>query len=571
MNIPNPGHRSSNALPAAPRAQHAESGQFSEPGKQEPTALPIRASGLSRFRWIWIIFTVLATSLPYLWNYYRTPLGSHYTWILPPYPEDSLAYLSWSRQAADGSLLFQLKYTALPHAPFLFQPFFLVCGWISALSSCEIGIVHWAVKGLGVALFFLAFFRYTDELGLTGFQSVAASVLVGISSGVGWLLLWLGVVGHLAAPPADLWLVDVNTFWSLLWNPLFPYALALMVIAVHCLDRGSRSGRASEFWLGGLATGIGALIHPYSLPLLFGLALVFTGVRRAAGAWRGFILYVAVTLPVVVYLLLVLATNPLVARHNLLGEMKSPPLLSLLCGFGLPLLICAAGAGLGRWSWLKDYWQLGVWFVLSVGLAYLPVWYQRKLIFGAAIPLCILAGVAVDRLLVRCFSPMTRQRALVLGGVLLLPLLASTLAYLLAAETREVRENATGAYYVSDDLWEGLEFLRAHTRPQEVVFATYETSRLIPAFAGNTVVWGHWAMSVDRAERGPWLAGLFDNRSRRPRESRSREFWGAGIRYFLADGRMKRWLDEDHSAWPLLGTETVFTNQSVAIYRYRGR
>src|SRR5512135_1909724 len=47
---------------------------------------------------------------------------------LPPYPEDSLAYLAWERQAMSGAWLFGMKYTALPHAPFLFQPFFLVVG-----------------------------------------------------------------------------------------------------------------------------------------------------------------------------------------------------------------------------------------------------------------------------------------------------------------------------------------------------------------------------------------------------------------------------------------------------------
>ena len=67
---------------------------------------------------------VVATSLPYVVNWFFTPAGHHYTWIMPPYPEDSLAYLAWSQQAAHGSLLFKLKYTALPHTAFLFQPFF---------------------------------------------------------------------------------------------------------------------------------------------------------------------------------------------------------------------------------------------------------------------------------------------------------------------------------------------------------------------------------------------------------------------------------------------------------------
>jgi len=45
--------------------------------------------------------------------------------------------------------------------------------------------VHWVVKAVGVACFFAAFYKYTDYLGLNRFQSITASILVGISSGMG--------------------------------------------------------------------------------------------------------------------------------------------------------------------------------------------------------------------------------------------------------------------------------------------------------------------------------------------------------------------------------------------------
>ena len=95
------------------------------------------------------------------------------------------------------------------------------------------------MKAVGVALFLFVFFRYTDYLGLSGFQSIVASILVGISSGVGGLVMLFGLAGGLPTKPADLWLVDSNTFWSLLWNPLFPYSLAMMLLVMYWLDRGT--------------------------------------------------------------------------------------------------------------------------------------------------------------------------------------------------------------------------------------------------------------------------------------------------------------------------------------------
>src|SRR5208282_1280672 len=83
------------------------------------------------FKWPWTIFIVILTLLPYCVGYWLTPKGYVYTWIIPPFPADSMAYMAWSRQAYNGSVLFSMKYTALPHSPFFFNPFFLVCGWLA--------------------------------------------------------------------------------------------------------------------------------------------------------------------------------------------------------------------------------------------------------------------------------------------------------------------------------------------------------------------------------------------------------------------------------------------------------
>ena len=108
-----------------------------------------------------------ATSFPYFLYFASTAAGYQYTWILPPYPEDSLGYMSWSQQAAHGSLLFKVKYTSLPHRAFLFHPFFLICGWASRVFAVNVALVHLLAKEVGVVLFFLVFYQYIDFLELT--------------------------------------------------------------------------------------------------------------------------------------------------------------------------------------------------------------------------------------------------------------------------------------------------------------------------------------------------------------------------------------------------------------------
>jgi hypothetical protein len=528
-------------------------------------------AGLNTFRLGWMVFMVLATSAPYLLSFFSTPAGCHYTWIVPPYPEDSFGYMAWTQQAAQGHFLFQLKFTALPHSAFLFHPFFLIAGWLSRLFAGNVGFTLFILKEVGVVCFLLAFFKYTDYLGLNRFQSMIATVLVGVSSGLGGLLAYFGFADPSTNFSGDLWLVDMNTFWCLLWNPLFPYSLTLMLLALFWLDRGSRDGRKSDFWLGGAATGILALIHPYSQPLLFTFAILITALRRKTSALIYLSRYFFATIPFVVYVGLVAALHPLISRHDSTGEMSSPSLLTYALGFGLPLLLCVVGLVVGREQLMKRFWPVMLWFVLSVALAYFPFWFQRKLIFGAHIPLCIVAAISLDLLLNRFSNSRTRGWVTAVAAIFFLPLLVSTSVYLLASENREVRNNADGYYYISNDVRDGLQFLKIQTKPSDVVFATVETSRLIPGLAGNTVVWGHWAQSVDLMERHDWITNLFNAHADWTDPARGREFWGTNIQYIFADGSLKQSLEQGRSRWQVILNEAdvVFTNRSVAIYKHR--
>jgi hypothetical protein len=464
-----------------------------------------------------------------------------------------------------------LKFTALPHSAFLFHPFFLIAGWLSRLFAGNIGFTLFLLKEAGVVFFLLAFFKYTDYLGLNKFQSVVATILVGVSSGLGGLLAYFGFADPSSNFSGDLWLVDMNTFWCLLWNPLFPYSLTLMLLTLFWLDRGSRDGRKSDFWLGGAATGILALIHPYSQPLLFTFAMLITVLLRRASALAYLFRYFLAAIPFVVYVGLVAALHPLISRHDSTGEMTSPSPLNYALGFGLPLLFCVAGLVVEREQLLKRCWPVVLWFVLSVALAYFPFWFQRKLIFGAHIPLCIVAAISLDLLLNRFSKSRSRGWVTAVAAIIFLPLLVSTPVYLLANENREVRNNTDGYYYISNDVMDGLQFLKTQTKPGDVVFGTVETSRLIPGLAGNTVVWGHWAQSVDMTQRHNWITNLFNEHADWTDPARAREFWGTDIQYIFADDSLKQSLEQGRRRWQVILNEAdaVFTNRLVVIYKHR--
>jgi hypothetical protein len=525
--------------------------------------------GLTIFQWTWTAVIVLLTTLPYGINWWSTPAGAHYTWILPPYPEDSFGYMAWARQATHGAWLFKIKYTALSHPSFLFHPLFLICGWLSALFSSEIGPVFVVVKAIGTILFFIVFYRYLDQLGLSLTQSFAASIILGISSGLGVTLAFFGIFIHGEMPPADLWMPELSTIWSLLWNPLFPFSLTLIVLSFFWLDRGTQQGARADLTKSGLATGGLALLHPYSVPLLFSLAVIITLVRRKGKAFDYLARYFATSLPFAIYTAAISWFNPILAKHGTIGAMKSPSVTSLAIGFGLPLALFLAGLVLMRGQILRRYWHIFLWFFLSVMLAYFPFWFQRKLVFGAQIPLCIISGIVVGSLLTKNWHSLIGKPVLILAVSVSLPLVTSTTAHVFLDGYRKVKANREEAYFVSDDVMRGLRALREESKPDEIVFATLATSRLIPAFAGNTVVWGHWAMSVDLAERKSALADSITVESYLPGEERARLFWGNGIQFIFADGELKQFIDQNPFLWGVIlkNTRKIFETPSVVIYR----
>lgn len=515
---------------------------------------------MSIFKWSWVLFMVAATSIPYFVNFLSTPPGYQYSWILPPYPEDSLAYMSWSQQAASGSILFKLKYTALPHAAFVMQPIFLLFGVISSWCGLDVKIVHFVMKSIGVVLFWLIFFRYIAYLKLNYFESIATSILVGISSGFGWLAHILGVYHG----SADFWIPDANTYFSFLWNPLFPYSFALILLIVYLLDRGTQFEKLSDSWLSGLLVGILAFIHPYHIPLLYTLAMLVMFIRLRSRA-TGFVLrFLVSSLPFVLIEFLISKFHPLASQHSLQGNMPSPPLVAYFFGFGLPLLFIGSGILIDKIKFIKKYHILFLWIFICMIFSYIPFWFQRKCIFAVHVPICLLAGLSLHLITSKLIHAKVKIWMLVCSMLIILPLLVSTQIYILVEQWKVVRNNDNGYYFISDSFINGMKFLKKSSKPNDIVFASIPTSSLIPAFSGNTVVWGHWAMSVDAQDRIEWFDSI---RNRKSGEYTRHQFRELGIKYIFLDGIFKQdFIDED-AMWLVTGARKVFENDAVIIYR----
>ncbi|HVE13773.1 MAG TPA: hypothetical protein VNI01_10300, partial [Elusimicrobiota bacterium] len=389
-------------------------------------------------------------------------------------------------------------------------------------------------------------------------------------SGLGALLLpFMGGIPDKTSP-VDLWLVDSNTLWSLLWNPLFPYSLTTILMAVLWFDRGAQGeGGQRPLWLSGAALGLLALIHPYTVPLLYALLGMIAAIRLRWKAPHALFPVLVASAPALVYVAGLSLFNPLVRLHSLTGEMQSPSITLYVLGFGLPLLTAIFGTFVFWKAMSERLWPLLLWVYLAIFLAYCPLWFSDKLIFGLHAPICILAAVSFDLAALRKLDgrpPWTRAAAV----AALLLAVAPTQLRLFIRTPGELARNAEARYRIPDDLLAGMEYLRKNSAPSDLVFAPIGVSNQLPAYSGNTVVWGHWAQSVDLKLREKWYMDVFGADSLLSEQERGRAFWSFGIRYVFASGDLKDWLDAHHPAWISARATKVFENPAVTIFRRNG-
>lgn len=503
--------------------------------------------------WAWAALT----ALPYLAAWLWTAPGDRYLWLLPPYYEDSQAYLAWAKQAALGATLFKLKLTAIPHEPFLLQPFFLAVGRLSAWTGWPLGVSQLLLRCAGVAAFWLAFQRMARRRGFSGAALWSALLLAGFGAGLGGAsLLLLDAATMRAHMPVDIWLVDANTAWSLTWNGLFPWSLALIVFYVDCVGRAAEGERGPSGWLGGLALGLLLLVHPYSAPLLAALA-VFECVRRGRPAALAPLLLPA--LPAAAHAGWLSWTNPLVARHGQAGRMTTPTWTAVLLGFGPCLALAAGGALSGGRAFLRRHAALLAWAAGALLLSRAPVWFQRKLLFGAQLPLALLAGAAVAELAERDGGGRRVAAGLT---ALALALGAPSWGYIAYNTRLSLSLRESGRYYVSERVQEGLDALAKLGGTEQVVFCAVETGGLVAMSTGKTVVWGHWAQSVDYEETRAWADALL---AAGDPKAKAASLWGR-VDYVFAEGRLKEEVDSGRLRWLKGASRTAYAGPEADVY-----
>ncbi len=390
---------------------------------------------------------ILLTSIPYLYGWAITPPGMVYMgYVYDRF--DHGVHSAWVRQAQMGRWLFESLFTTEPQSPHFFNLYFLLIGRLARYLHLSIT----AVEQLGRVVFGWAFlvvaYAFAAQFTQSVFTRRLALLLIGLSSGLGWLVnahvptaegagylhTWAmdyvpgGTMNGLIMPEAI-------TFPSLMIFDLFAAAYFLLIGTFYLLWLAWQRGSWRLAACAALAAMILANVHSYDIITVWAVGAVALAVlailqrrlpRRELGMFAA---VAALSVIPVIYQYHVFLTSQVfrekansptlsppfdlksgrAAADYLIGELKYVLTFGLCAFAALPAIVRAARRRHPGWLYLA------AWAVVPFVLVYLPFSFQRKIAEGMHVPLSMLAALAIGDMLLQP-RPFVGRRKTVAGG-----------------------------------------------------------------------------------------------------------------------------------------------------------
>lgn len=236
-----------------------------------------------------ILLSVLFAALPYVIGVIGTPTGGAYLGYQYN-TDDHMVYAAWMRQAMDGHLFMDNRFTTDAQPSLTIHIYFFVLGLIAKVTG--IALASTLGRLVFSALFIVLANRLVRRLDWSEMASRLAMVIVVVGGGVGfmvWQIFGVEIVkqtppvlgdvlgSHL---PIDVWQPEAFVFPSMLTNGLFMVSLCLILFVFQCILDAKRSWK--PVLPGALAMCVLMNIHSYDVLII---TLVMVGFA-AATAFR---------------------------------------------------------------------------------------------------------------------------------------------------------------------------------------------------------------------------------------------------------------------------------------------
>jgi hypothetical protein len=516
-------------------------------------------------RWLaWVTVSLLLASLvPYLAAWALAPEGTRFTGLLFN-PWDGNSYIAKIGQGFSGSWLFRLPYTPEPQSGAYIFLLHLALGHVSRLAGLPLILSYHLLRLAGGAVMLVGLYvlacRLSDQVG----ERRLAFLLAAVGSGMGWLMAPLGV------ETADLWVQEAFPVYSLLANAHFPLTIGLMcwiaAAGIVIADPSASGGGGSKpVWGAVIAISAIALgvIQPFGLVPVFGglgVMLAARAIRSRHISWPA-VLWTAgaavLALPYPLYMQWAIRTDPILAAWNSQNVTPSPPIWDWIVSYGLLLAMAVPGAIRAVRKRADAGWLLLGWVAVTFVGMYAPLALQRRLSLGLGASVGLLAGVGWWQV---ARERVGRRRRLLVQRMVV-ALSALTPAFLLLAASLAPMLDGS-LFYLEDEEWAALLWLRENADADSVVLCAPETGMFVPAWAGQPVVYGHPFETVEAEEREAQVLSFYQG-GMDPAEQA--QFLAESRVAYVLFGPRERALGDARAPG-----EPVFESDGACIYRIDG-
>ena len=474
---------------------------------------------------IFAICLVLLTSIPYLIA--ASQRESVFTGFLIGV-EDGNSYIAKMLQGAQGDWLFRSPYTTSSQTGALIYLPYLLLGKLlgpNAQHDALVLLFHLFRSVTIILLCFAAYDFISFFLKSVNLRRIGL-VLITLGSGLGWLLLFIGLRSLFGTIPLDFYSPEAFGFLAIFSLPHLVLARALLLWGLSGYLRSYfnpvKKVHGSEIFVTIFIWLVMALTHLITAALgllLIAVHFAFSFIRNyldkkkfaLSNAQLQTVIWSLIgVLPVLAYNAWVYWQDSYLRAWAAQNQILSPNPIHYLVGYGLLLPF----AYFGMRNLLRVNWQTGSfflsWMVLLPFLLYAPIGLQRRLSESAWVALVVLALYA--------FEPVTRRvkdKSLPNRNPhdLWLFSLAFPSTLILLLGSWQAARNVELPIFRSDAETHAFVDLRSIAQTGDVVLASYETGNALPAWAPLRVVAGHGPESVNLENLLPKIKAVYQGRT----------------------------------------------------------
>jgi hypothetical protein len=513
------------------------------------------------YRWVLLVSILILAfgSLPLITGY--TAQNQEQRFIGTFFDRSDYAvHLAMMHYGEQGGWGYQLRFTTELHTIVFVRTFYVVLGHLG-------GWFHLPTESLFqvARLFFgflacLSIYRLLRRVFPTIEQRRLAFLLAMLGSGVGWFQVLSGLTSTNNFP-IDLWFIDAYPLFGINLFPHFSAVIAALATAITAFLDLTRQTR----WQNIAIIAACALFVQIVNPIAFILADASIAGVVAFAWWQtrrlnlrlvlNLGVIAALQIPLLLYSFILLTRDPTWALFTSQNVTLSPSLTFYLLGFALFWPFVIAGMIRALREQEPGFGWAFIWTISAFGLAYLPVYIQRRFLLAITLPLAVLATPSI---LDFSYWLGARLRMQKYSGAAIITALASLSTLMLIGTYSLTMKNRPAALFEPAALVQAVDWLGKNGTPDDVVLASEPSSQLVAMRTPLRLYFGHVMETLHYDEKTLEVQSYFQGN--RPGS------WlqAQGITWVI-NGPHEKTLTKNPLEGPEL--EIAYQNDQVIIYR----